>query len=188
MPVRWLPPAEYFSRPGKVPKSGLRASPRDPSGARTPCGGSALRLWTMDVTKAGQGQEKPASLFPPTGVSVLLYDKDAPTVARRCLPILKTGTKADGLVIPLRRSACLTEPNARLPHGSSPFLWQRLGMAESGGFPRASAGHRFRHLPEGSRGEPLVSFPPAFRNRKAGPPEAGHRSRNKQNRPATNHQ
>ena len=91
-----LPPAAYFSRPGKVGKSGLRASPRDPSGARTPCGGSALRLWTMDVTKAGQGQEKPASIWAPTGVLVLLYDKDAPTVARCCLPILGPVQKPTG--------------------------------------------------------------------------------------------
>ena len=129
-----LPPAAYFSRPGKVGKSGLRASPRDPSGVRTSCGGSLL----------------PA------------------------MPGART--KADGLVIPLLQSACLTKTNAGLPHGSSPFLWLRLRMAESGGLPRVSAGHRFRHLPEGSRGGPLVSFPPTFRNRKAGPPEAAHRT------------
>ena len=53
-----LPPAAYFSRPGKVGKSGLRASPRDLSGARAPCGGSVLRIWTTDSyrSRARTGQ------------------------------------------------------------------------------------------------------------------------------------
>ena len=88
----------------------------------------------------------------------------------------RASTKADGLVIPSFQSARLFVTDARLKRGSSPFLRLRLWMAESGGLPRVSAGHRFRHLPEGSRGEPLVSFPPTFRNRKVGPPEAGHRT------------
>ena len=171
-----MPPAAYFSRPGKVGKSGLRASPRDPSGARAPCGGSLLRLWTSDCYRSRARTGKTSFSFHPyRGVGSALGQEQF--YGGSLLPAMPGArTKADGLVIPLLQSACLTKTNAGLPHGSSPFLWLRLRMAESGGLPRVSAGHRFRHLPEGSRGGPLVSFPPTFRNWKVGPPEAAHRT------------
>ena len=159
-PVRWLPPAAYFSRPGKVGKSGLRASPRDPSGTRTPCGGSVLRVWTTAFyqSRARTGQTS-FSFGPYRGVGSAQW-QGCSYGGSLLHSNPRVSTKADGLVIPLLQSAGLTETDAGLKPGSSHFCgfdcgWLRAEGSRASVRDTASAISR-----RGPGASPWFPFPP----------------------------